>query len=151
MTQNPQLFWGLIVSMWIGNVMLLVLNLPLIGVWVRLLSVPYRVLFPAIMAFMAIGVYSLNNQPLEIYLTLLLGVLGYLFIQLKCEPAPLLVAFVLGPLMEENLRRALSISRGNPVVFVTQPISAGFLAATAILVVAIVVPLLRRKGRRAGL
>ena len=146
MTQNPQLFWGLIVSMWIGNVMLLVLNLPLIGLWVRLLSVPYRMLFPAIMAFMAIGVYSLNNQPLEIYLTILLGVLGYVFVQLKCEPAPLLVAFVLGPLMEENLRRALSISRGDPAVFVTQPISAGFLAATAILLVVMAVPLLRRRG-----
>lgn len=133
MTERPELFWGLIASMWVGNAMLLVLNLPLIGLWVRLLSVPYRFLFPAILAFMAIGVYSLNNSTLDVYLTIVFGLLGYLFIKLRCEPAPLILAFVLGPLMEENLRRALLISHGDASVFLTEPISAAFLAATAVL------------------
>jgi TctA family transporter len=145
MTQKPDLFWGLIASMWVGNAMLLILNLPLIGLWVKLLTVPYRILFPAIMTFMAIGVYSLNNQALDIYLTVAFGVLGYVFVKLKCEPAPLILAFVLGPLMEENLRRALLISRGDPTVFMTRPISAGFLIATVLLLVIMVLPAVRKK------
>jgi putative tricarboxylic transport membrane protein len=149
MTQRPDLFWGLIASMWIGNGMLVLLNLPLIGLWVKLLTVPYRLLFPAIMCFMAIGVYSLNNQALDIYMTLLFGFLGYIFIKLKCEPAPMILAFVLGPLMEENLRRALLISRGDPTVFFTRPISLGFLIATAMFLLVVLVPALRRKKEEA--
>ena len=145
MSQNPDLFWGLIASMWIGNAMLVILNLPLIGLWIKLLTVPYRFLFPAIMAFMAIGVYSLNNQALDIYVTIVFGVMGYVFMKLKCEPAPLILAFVLGPLMEENVRRALLISRGDPTVFLTRPISAGFLIATAVLLVVMIVPAVRKR------
>ena len=149
MTQRPDLFWGLIASMWIGNLMLLVLNLPLIGLWVKLLMVPYRLLFPAIMVFMAIGVYSVNNNPLDIHLALLFGLLGYVFIKLKCEPAPLILAVVLGPLMEENLRRALLISRGDASVFLTRPISAGFLVATLLLLAVMIVPAIRKKSEQA--
>jgi len=148
MTQRPDLFWGLIASMWIGNAMLVILNLPLVGLWVKLLTVPYRLLFPAIMMFMGIGVYSLNNSSFDLYMMIIFGALGYLFIKLRCEPAPLILAFVLGPLMEENLRRALLISRGDPTVFITRPISAGFLAATALLLLVILVPAVasRRKA-----
>ena len=145
MTQRPDLFWGLIVSMWVGNAMLVVLNLPLIGLWVRLLKVPYRFLFPAILTFMAIGVYSVNNLDLDIYMTIFFGLMGYVFMKLKCEPAPLILAFVLGPLMEENLRRALLISRGDPTVFFTRPISAGFLIATILLLVIMILPAVRKK------
>src|SRR5690606_9738682 len=140
MTQRPDLFWGLVASMWIGNAMLVVLNLPLIGLWVKLLTVPYRILFPAIMMFMTIGVYSLNNASLDLYLMIIFGALGYLFIKLQCEPAPLILAVVLGPLMEENLRRALLISRGDPTVFVTRPISAAFLIVTVIFVAIMLLP-----------
>ena len=149
MTQRPDLFWGLIASMWIGNLMLVVLNLPLIGLWVKLLTVPYRLLFPAIMVFMAIGVYSVNNNPLDIHLALLFGVLGYIFIKLKCEPAPLILAVVLGPLMEENFRRAMLISRGDASVLVTRPISAGFLVATLLLLAVMIVPVMRKKHAKA--
>jgi len=149
MTQRPDLFWGLIASMWIGNAMLLVLNLPMVGLWVKLLKVPYRFLFPAIMAFMAIGVYSLNNHALDIYMIVIFGILGYIFIQLKCEPAPLILAFILGPLMEENLRRALLISRGDPTVFITRPISAGFMIATVLFLLVMVVPAVRKKREEA--
>jgi TctA family transporter len=149
MTQRPDLFWGLIASMWIGNAMLVILNLPLVGLWVKLLTVPYRLLFPAIMMFMAIGVFSLNNASLDLYMMVLFGFLGYLFIKLKCEPAPLILAFVLGPLMEENLRRALLISRGDPTVFITRPISAGFLIATALLLLVMVVPSVIARRREA--
>ena len=145
MTQRPELFWGLIASMWIGNAMLVLLNLPLVGLWVRLLRVPYRILFPAILTFMAIGVYSVNNMALDVYMTIFFGLMGYLFMKLKVEPAPLILAFVLGPLMEENLRRALLISRGDPTVFVTRPISAAFLIATALLLLVMVLPAIRRK------
>ncbi|MFN7086767.1 MAG: tripartite tricarboxylate transporter permease [Burkholderiales bacterium] len=145
MTQRPDLFWGLIVSMWIGNGMLVILNLPMIGLWVKLLQVPYRFLFPAIMVFMAIGVYSVNNLDMDIYLTIFFGLMGYVFVKLKCEPAPLILAFVLGPLMEENLRRALLISRGDPSVFFTRPISAGFLIATILLLVFMIMPAVRKK------
>jgi len=149
MTQRPDLFWGMIASMWIGNAMLVILNLPLIGLWIKLLTVPYRMLFPAIMCFMAIGVYSLNNQALDIYMTLLFGFLGYVFIKLKCEPAPLILAFVLGPLMEENLRRALLISRGDPTVFLTRPISLGFLIATCLFLLIVIIPAFRAKREEA--
>lgn len=145
MTQRPELFWGLIASMWIGNGMLVLLNLPLIGIWVKLLTVPYRMLFPAIMVFMAIGVFSVNNQALDINMTLMFGFLGYIFVKLKCEPAPLILAFVLGPLMEENLRRALLISRGDATVFFTRPISLGFLIATAVFLVIMLAPAVRKR------
>jgi putative tricarboxylic transport membrane protein len=145
MTQRPDLFWGLIASMWIGNAMLVILNLPLIGLWVRLLRVPYRYLFPAILTFMAIGVYSVNNLDLDLYMTIFFGLMGYLFMKLKCEPAPLILAFVLGPLMEENLRRALLISRGDPTVFFTRPISAAFLVVAALLLVVMILPAVRKK------
>ena len=115
MTQRPDLFWGLIASMWIGNAMLVVLNLPMIGLWVKLLKVPYRLLFPAIMAFSAIGIYSVNNSSFEIYLTALFGVIGFVCIKLGFPPAPMLLGFVLGPMMEENLRRAMLMSRGDAV------------------------------------
>lgn len=148
MSQNPDLFWGLIVSMWIGNGLLVVLNLPLVGLWVKLLSVRYRYLYPAILTFMAIGVYSVNNLKLDIYLTILFGLLGYLFMKLRCEPAPLILAFVLGPLVEENLRRALLLSRGDPTVFFTEPISAAFLFATLILLVFMILQAVRKKRER---
>jgi TctA family transporter len=149
MTQRPELFWGLIASMWIGNAMLVLLNLPLVGLWVRLLRVPYRLLFPAILTFMAIGVYSVNNSDLDVYMTIVFGLLGFLFMKLKVEPAPLILAFVLGPLMEENLRRALLISRGDPTVFITRPISAGFLLATALLLLIMVLPAIRKRRNSA--
>jgi TctA family transporter len=149
MTQRPDLFWGLIASMWIGNLMLVVLNLPLVGLWVRLLRVPYRLLFPAILTFMAIGVYSVNNSQLDVYMTIVFGLLGFIFIKLRVEPAPLILAFVLGPLMEENLRRALLISRGDPTVFFTRPISAGFLIAAIVLLAIMVLPAVRKKREAA--
>jgi TctA family transporter len=149
MTQRPELFWGLIASMWIGNAMLVVLNLPLIGLWVRLLRVPYRLLFPAILTFMAIGVYSVNNLDLDVYMTVMFGLLGYIFLKLRLEPAPLILAFVLGPLMEENLRRALLISRGDFSVFLTRPISAGFLIATIVLTIIMILPTMRQRRDRA--
>src|SRR5436190_2014795 len=151
MTQRPELFWGLIASMWIGNLMLVVLNLPLIGLWVRLLQVPYRFLFPAIMAFSAIGVYSVNNSSFEIYLTALFGAIGFMWIKLGCSPAPMLLGFVLGPMMEEHLRRAMLMSKGDPSVFVTRPISLGFIIATVLILVVIVLPAVRsRRGEIAG-
>jgi TctA family transporter len=145
MTQKPDLFWGLIASMWIGNLMLVVLNLPLIGVWTSLLKVPYRLLFPAIVAFSCIGIYSLQNNSFELYVTAWFGILGYLWIKLKCPPAPMLLGFVLGPMLEENLRRAMLMSRGDPTVFITQPISLGFLIATALIVIVMMLPALRRR------
>ncbi|NDH33489.1 MAG: tripartite tricarboxylate transporter permease, partial [Betaproteobacteria bacterium] len=124
MTSNPTLFWGLIASMWVGNLMLVILNLPLIGLWIKLLSVPYRVLFPAILLFCCIGAYSINNNVFDVFMTIPFAILGYLFKKFDCEPAPLLLGFVLGKLMEEYLRRALTISRGDPTVFFTRPLSA---------------------------
>ncbi len=149
MTQYPDLFWGLIASMWIGNAILVILNLPLIGIWVKILRVPYRFLFPTIMVFMAIGTYSVNNLKLDIFLTILFGLMGYVFIKLKVEPAPLILAFVLGPLMEENLRRAMIISRGDPIIFITRPISAGFLIVTALLLIFMILPSFRKKRKEA--
>jgi putative tricarboxylic transport membrane protein len=145
MTQKPDLFWGLVASMWIGNAMLVVLNLPLVGLWVMLLKVPYRLLFPAIMAFSCIGIYSVNNSPFELYLTAVFGIIGFIWMKLEMPPAPMLLGFVLGPLMEENLRRALLISRGDPTVFFTRPISLGFMIATALIVVVMVLPAVRAR------
>ena len=145
MTSNPQLFWGLVTSMWLGNLMLVVLNLPLIGIWIKLLQVPYRVLYPAILLFCAIGVYTISNASFDVSQTAAFGVLGVLFVKLECEPAPLLLGFVLGPMMEENLRRALLLSRGDPTVFVTRPLSLAMLLAAALLLVLIVLPNLRKK------
>ncbi|MFA5905083.1 MAG: tripartite tricarboxylate transporter permease [Desulfobacula sp.] len=144
-TANPALFWGVIVSMWIGNLMLVVLNLPLIGIWVRLLSVPYRVLYPAILVFCCIGLYSVNNNTFDIGLTALLGLLGYIFIKLDCEPAPLILGFVLGPMMEENFRRCMLLSHGDPSVFFTRPLSLIFLLLSLIMVVVAGIPALKKK------
>ncbi|PWC44938.1 tripartite tricarboxylate transporter permease [Azospirillum sp. TSO22-1] len=144
MTKQPQLFWGLIASMWVGNLMLLVINLPLVGVWVRLLGIPYRLLFPVILLFCAIGAYSVANSGFDVLLTAVFGLLGYALAKLRCEPAPLLLAFVIGPLMEENLRRALLLSRGDPSVFVTRPISLVLLALTAVLLLSVALPGVRR-------
>ncbi len=149
MTADPALFWGLIVSMWIGNLMLLLLNLPLIGLWVRLLTVPYRFLYPAILLFCCIGVYSLNNNVFDVALAVFFGVLGYLFIKLGCEPAPLLLAFVLGPQMEEHLRRALLLSRGAWGTFVERPISLGLLLAAVALLAATLLPAVARRRKEA--
>lgn len=145
MTSNPQLFWGLIVSMWIGNLMLIILNLPLIGIWIKFLTIPYRWLFPAIVLFCAIGVYSTNNNTWDIWMVAIFGVIGYAFIKLGCEPAPLLLGFILGPMMEENLRRALLLSRGDWSVFVTRGLSAGLLAAAALLLVIVLLPAVKSK------
>jgi TctA family transporter len=149
MTSNPELFWGLIASMWIGNLMLVVLNLPLIGVWVKLLSVPYRWLFPAILLFCAIGVYSTNNNSFDIWMVAVFGLIGYSFIKLGCEPAPLLLGLILGPMMEEYLRRALLISRGDWSVFVTRPISASLLAAALLLLAIVLLPAIKKKREEA--
>jgi putative tricarboxylic transport membrane protein len=145
MTQKPDLFWGLIVSMWIGNLMLVILNLPLIGLWVALLKVPYRILFPCIMAFSCIGIYSVNNSSVEIYLTAFFGVIGFLWLRFEMQPAPMLLGFVLGPLMEENLRRALLISRGDATVFLTRPISCGFVIATVLIIIVMGLPAIRAR------
>ena len=149
MTSNPELFWGLIASMWIGNAMLVILNLPLIGVWIKLLSVPYRWLFPAIVLFCAIGVYSTNNNTWDIWMVAIFGVIGYVFIKLGCEPAPLLLGLILGPMMEENLRRALLLSRGDWSVLVTRPLSAGLLLAALALVVIVLLPAVKSKREEA--
>jgi len=145
MTQKPDLFWGMIASMWIGNGMLVLLNLPLIRIWVLFLKIPYRILFPGICLFCSIGAYSLNNAAMEVYLAAGFGVFGYFASKWGCEAAPLLLGFVLGPLMEENLRRAMLISRGDPSVFVTRPISCGMLIVAAALLLMIVAPQLRKK------
>jgi putative tricarboxylic transport membrane protein len=149
MNDQPALFWGLVTSMWIGNLFLLVLNLPLIGLWVRMISVPYHLLFPAILVFCGIGVFSLSNTTFDVYLMALFGVLGYAFRKLDCEPAPMLLGFILGPMMEEYLRRALLITKGNPVVFVTRPISATLLAVSAVALVVVLLPALKKKREEA--
>jgi TctA family transporter len=148
MLEKPDLFWGLVASMWIGNTLLVILNLPLVGLWVRLLTVPYRWLFPSIILFCCIGNYSVNNNPFDVYLCAVIGVLGYVLVKLECEPAPLLLGYVLGPLLEENLRRALLIARGDPTVFFTRPISAVFMIATVLIFVIMVVPAARAMRRR---
>jgi TctA family transporter len=145
MNEKPELFWGLIASMWLGNALLVILNLPLIGMWIKLLTVPYRYLYPSILVFMTIGVFSLSNNPWDVLIMAIFGVLGYVCVKLECEPAPMILGFILGPLMEENLRRAMLLSRGDPTVFVTKPISAGFIVASVILLVIVALPALRKK------
>ncbi|MGO4173073.1 tripartite tricarboxylate transporter permease [Bosea sp. TAF32] len=145
MTQKPELFWGLIASMWIGNLMLVVLNLPLIGMWIRLLSVPYRLLFPAILVFIAIGVFSLSNSAFDCLLLALFGLLGYACVKLAFEPAPLILGFILGPIMEEYLRRAMLLSRGDPMTFLYSPLSAFFLAMSILLMILVVLPAIKSK------
>jgi TctA family transporter len=146
---QPELFWGLIVSMWIGNLMLLIINLPLIGVWVSLLKVPYRFLYPTILVFCAIGAYSVNNSTFDVYMTVIFGLVGYILGKLECEPAPLLIGFVLGPMLEEYLRRAMVLSRGDPMVFVERPVSAILLAIAVIAVAAMLIPSIRKKKDQA--
>jgi putative tricarboxylic transport membrane protein len=149
MTAKPDLFWGMIASMWVGNFLLVVLNLPMIGMWVKLLTVKYDYLFPAILIFCCIGVYSISNATMDVLLAALFGFIGYAFIKMEMEPAPLLLGFVLGPMMEENLRRALLLSRGDPVVFFTRPISLTLLIVAAILLVIVASPAIARKREEA--
>jgi TctA family transporter len=149
MTEQPALFWGIVVSMWVGNVMLLVLNLPLIGLWVKMISVPYHYLYPAILVFCAIGTFSLSNSTFDVYLMSVFGFLGYLFHKFGCEPAPMMLGFILGPMMEEFLRRALLLSKGDPMVLVTRPISATMLAVAVVLLFVVLTPALRKKREEA--
>ncbi|MBL8348901.1 MAG: tripartite tricarboxylate transporter permease [Burkholderiaceae bacterium] len=149
MTSNPQLFWGLIASMWVGNAMLVILNLPLIGIWIKLLTVPYRFLFPAIVVFCGIGSYTLNNSSFDVYMTAGFTVVGYVFYKLGCEPAPLLLGFILGPMMEENLRRALLLSRGDWSTFASRPLSAGLLIASVLMIVVVMLPSIKAKREEA--
>jgi TctA family transporter len=147
--EQPNLFWGIIASMWIGNFMLVVLNLPLIGIWVRLLTVPYHILFPLIVGFCCIGVYSVNNNAIDVYTMALFGVVGYLLVKLECEPAPLLLGFIIGPMLEEYLRRAMLISRGDPTVFFTRPISATMLGLAMLALIIVLLPSVRKKREEA--
>jgi putative tricarboxylic transport membrane protein len=147
MTKSPTLFWGIVASMWIGNLMLLVINLPLVGLWVKFLDVPYRLMFPAILLFSAIGIYSVNNSPADVLFSAAFAIAGWALSKLEFENAPLLLGFVLGRLMEENLRRALAISRGNPAAFVTRPISGALLTVAVVVLAIAVLPAVRR-GRQ---
>lgn len=149
MTSNPELFWGLIASMWLGNLILVILNLPLIGIWIKLLTVPYRFLFPAIVTFCCIGSYTLNNNSWDVYMTAVFAIIGYAFYKLGCEPAPLLLGFILGPMMEENLRRALLLSRGDWSTFGTRPLSAGLLLAALLMIVIVMLPSIKAKRKEA--
>jgi putative tricarboxylic transport membrane protein len=144
---QPALFWGIIASMWIGNILLVLLNLPLIGLWVKMLSIPYRALFPAIVLFACIGCFSINQNIFDVYAIGFFGVVGYILIRFGCEPAPLLLGFVLGPLLEEHLRRAMIISRGDPTVFITRPISATLLGLALLAVIVAVLPSIRKKRK----
>jgi putative tricarboxylic transport membrane protein len=144
-TEQATLFWGVVVSMWIGNVFLLILNLPLIGLWVRMITVPYHLLYPAIIVFCAIGVYSISNTIFDVYLMVLFGLVGYVFRKLGCEPTPLLLGFILGPPMEEHLRRALVLSEGRPDVLLREPVSACLLAVAAVLLASVLLPAIRKK------
>src|SRR4029078_13471236 len=143
MVERPNLLWGMIVSMLIGNLMLVIINLPLIGIWVQLLKVPYRFLYLAILLFCAIGVYTIGNSAFAVLLAAGFGVLGYIFVKLECETAPMILGFVLGPLMEDNLRRAMRISGGDPMIFINRPIAFGLLIAAAILLVMVALPAIR--------
>ena len=149
MTERPELFWGLIASMWIGNLMLVILNLPLIGMWVKLLRIPYRLLFPSIIAFCCIGTYTINSNVFDVFVMAFFAVFGYLCLKLDCEPAPLILGFVLGPMMEENLRRALLMSRGDLMVLVQEPISLAFLIAAALLLLVVAAPAIQKKREEA--
>ena len=144
MTKNPTLFWGMIASMWVGNLMLLIINLPLVGIWVKFLDVPYRLMYPAILVFSCIGIYSVNNSPSDVMLTGVFALVGYALLKLGFETAPLLLGYVLGRLMEENLRRALLIARGHFATFVERPVSAGLLGAALIVLAAAILPSVRR-------
>jgi TctA family transporter len=150
MVQKPDLFWGLIASMWVGNLMLLVLNLPLVGLWVSLLKVPYRFLFPSIMVFCALGIYSGNSVSFDVYLAALFGVLGIVWRLLGFSPVPLLLGFVLGPMIEENLRRALQVSNGDPSIFLTRPISLAFIVISISILFMMVLPTVRMRWRSSG-
>jgi putative tricarboxylic transport membrane protein len=145
MTKQPDLFWGMIASMWLGNLMLVIINLPLVGLWVTLLRVPYRLLFPSIVVFCCIGIYSVNNAPSDVIIAALFGLVGYWLVKHDFEPAPMLLGFVLGPLMEENLRRAMLIARGDPMVFITRPISAGLIAVATVLLIIALLPTIRKR------
>jgi putative tricarboxylic transport membrane protein len=149
MTDRPELFWGVIASMWIGNLILVILNLPLVGLWVRFLRIPYRLLFPAIVGFCCIGAYTINSNIFDVFVMAFFAIFGYLCLKLNCEPAPLILGFVLGPMMEENLRRALLISRGDPIVLVTEPISLGFLIASVLLLAVVAAPAIRARREQA--
>jgi TctA family transporter len=149
MTEQPALFWGIVVSMWVGNVMLLVLNLPLIGLWVKMISVPYHFLYPAILVFCAIGTFSLSNSTFDVHLMAVFGFLGYLFHKFGCEPAPMMLGFILGPMMEEFLRRALLLSKGDPMILITRPISAGMLVVAVLCLAVVLSPNLRKKREEA--
>jgi len=149
MTEHGDLFWAVIASMWIGNLMLVIMNLPLIGMWVKLLTVPYRLLYPSILLFCCIGVYSMSNQPFDVMLTAIYGLLGYVFAKLECQPAPLILGFILGPLMEENLRRAMLISGGNAMVFFNEPISGVLLGIAILLLLITLAPAVRKKREAA--
>jgi putative tricarboxylic transport membrane protein len=149
MTERPELFWGLIASMWIGNLMLVILNLPLVGMWVKLLRIPYRLMFPAIVAFCCIGAYAVNSNATDLFVMAFFSVFGYLCLKLDCEPAPLILGFVLGPLMEENLRRSLLMSRGDLMVLVQEPISLMFLIASALLLLVVAAPAIQKKREEA--
>ena len=149
MRDRPELFWGLVASMWVGNVMLVILNLPLVGIWAKCLTVPYRYLYPGILLITCVGVYSINRSALDVVLASIFGLAGYLFNRLQCEPAPLLLGVILGPMIEENLRRALLISHGNPAVFVQRPISLAFLILTVALIGVLIAPMLRSTRQRA--
>jgi TctA family transporter len=151
MTERPQLFWGMIASMWVGNLMLVILNLPLIGMWVKLLTVPYRMLYPAILLFCCIGVYSVNNSSFDIYMMCIFAVFGLVCVKLACEPAPLILGFILGPMMEENLRRAMLLSRGDATVFFTKPISAVLLGIALVLLAIVMAPTIKKKREEAFL
>jgi len=146
MTEKPDLFWGLIASMLVGNVMLLIINLPLVGIWVQLLKIPYRLFYPLILAFMCIGAYTINNVGFDVILLVIFGLVSYLFIKWKCEPAPLLLAFVLSPILEQNFKRALQISYGDPTIFVRKPISLALLIAATAILMLVLLPVFR-KGR----
>ncbi|HVR48592.1 MAG TPA: tripartite tricarboxylate transporter permease [Pseudorhodoferax sp.] len=143
-TERPTLFWGVIASMWIGNAMLVVLNLPLIGIWIRLLSAPYRLLFPAIVLVCCLGAYSLNNSSFDILVVAAFGLMGYLFYVFDCEPAPFLLGFILGPMFEEYLRRAMLIAQGDPMEIVARPISLAFLLVAAGLLLMLLMPAFRK-------
>jgi putative tricarboxylic transport membrane protein len=149
MTKRPDLFWGMVASMWIGNLMLVIINMPLIGIWVRLLSVPYRLLYPAILLFCVIGIYATNTNFVQMVMTAVFALFGYILIKFECEPAPLVLGFILGPLMEENLRRSLVISRGDPMVFLERPISATLLVLAAFVIALIVLPQIRKSREEA--
>jgi TctA family transporter len=148
MTKQPELFWGIIVSMWIGNLLLLVLNLPMISLWVRLCLLPYHLLYPAVLVFCAIGAFSINNSGFDVHMIGFFGLIGYIFAKLDCEPAPMILGFILGPMMEEYIRRALIMSRGNPMIFLESPISATVLVIAFAALVAVLIPTIRAKREK---